>query len=48
MRCASGFAFILGMVLLVPALATAQNTPPVADAGPDQDILTGRTRDEVD
>jgi hypothetical protein len=34
--------------LVLPALATAQNTPPIADAGPDQDILTGRTRDEVD
>jgi hypothetical protein len=37
---------LLLALLLFPATALAQ--VPIADAGPDQDILTGRARDEVD
>ncbi len=33
---------VLG-VLVFPALALAQNTPPVADAGPDQTISVNET-----
>ena len=37
----NGLIVLTAVLLLIPAVASAQNSPPIADAGEDQDIYVG-------